>query len=341
MSTHGARKSNGRKARPVPQGGDVPMQDIATDQSVTGAVVHEAPNGPQSGDAWLAPGWLPPNTRRRTVEGLNPWHPAAEIFPLMSEDEFERLRKDIKWNGQLEPCITLDGKILEGRHRDMACRDLGYETKLEPWTGDGDPLEMVVGVNAARRELTASQKAASAVLILPLVREEALQRRRFGRTLPPGTKKGSSAEIAADMVGASRANVATASSIYSSKEEFPEGSPWFWKVFRGELSIPKALEGMKKEELLAAKAAASDDEDEILTKDSPGSDAWVEVKAIELSLPLEAMDLAYEALLTLAKEIHRADFLAFDKVLKAAKVKGFKKQWIEAGVYKNEKASKG
>lgn len=54
-------------------------------------------------------------------------HPAANVLPMMSDDEFERLRADIEQHGLLTPIETVDGKIIDGRHRYSACKVLGIE----------------------------------------------------------------------------------------------------------------------------------------------------------------------------------------------------------------------
>jgi len=90
-------------------------------------------------------------------------HPAATLFPMMDVDSFERLKADIKENGQ-EKCITFfDGQLLDGRNRMKACEELGIEPSIEEIedSGDGkfDPFRWVLSVNLHRRHLTESQRA--------------------------------------------------------------------------------------------------------------------------------------------------------------------------------------
>ena len=53
-------------------------------------------------------------------------HPLADLFPAMPPAEYDALLDSIRANGQREP-ITLhrDGRILDGRHRERACEELG------------------------------------------------------------------------------------------------------------------------------------------------------------------------------------------------------------------------
>jgi ParB-like chromosome segregation protein Spo0J len=44
-------------------------------------------------------------------------HPLADIFPAMSEAEFNDLCESIRENGQREAIWLFDNKIIDGRHR--------------------------------------------------------------------------------------------------------------------------------------------------------------------------------------------------------------------------------
>lgn len=88
-----------------------------------------------------------------------PFHPLAELFPLMNGAEFEGLKADIAEHGQLEVIVTLDGSILDGRNRYRACRELGVEPKLIEWSGVGSPQAFVVSHNLHRRHLNESQRS--------------------------------------------------------------------------------------------------------------------------------------------------------------------------------------
>ncbi|HMF11448.1 MAG TPA: ParB N-terminal domain-containing protein [Gemmataceae bacterium] len=85
-------------------------------------------------------------------------HPAATIFPEMSESDFAALKDDIKEHGQRDPVIVFQNQILDGRHRYRACRELGIEARTEEFIGD-DPVAFVVSKNLKRRHLDESQRA--------------------------------------------------------------------------------------------------------------------------------------------------------------------------------------
>jgi N6-adenosine-specific RNA methylase IME4/ParB-like chromosome segregation protein Spo0J len=88
-------------------------------------------------------------------------HPLADLFPPLSRDEYAALRDSIRANGQREP-ITLhrDGRIIDGRHREAACAELGIAVTTRTFDGsDADILQFVLDLNLKRRHLDASQRA--------------------------------------------------------------------------------------------------------------------------------------------------------------------------------------
>jgi ParB-like nuclease domain len=86
------------------------------------------------------------------------FHPLANLFPEMEQDEYGRLVEDIKANGQLEPIWLYEGQILDGRHRYLACQDAKLEPITRVYEGD-DPTSFVLSLNLHRRHLTESQRS--------------------------------------------------------------------------------------------------------------------------------------------------------------------------------------
>ncbi|MCC7234893.1 MAG: ParB N-terminal domain-containing protein [Bryobacterales bacterium] len=58
-------------------------------------------------------------------------HPAAELFPMMTEAELRQLAEDIKAHGLADPITMLDGMILDGRNRFEACKRAGVDLRYE------------------------------------------------------------------------------------------------------------------------------------------------------------------------------------------------------------------
>jgi hypothetical protein len=103
------------------------------------------------------------------------FHPLANIFPVMSDQELRRLADDIAAHGQLVPIYLFEGMILDGRNRYLACRLLRLEPRYHQWQHDdlarpGGPLAFVISHNVQRRHLTESQRAVAAAKLATLDR---------------------------------------------------------------------------------------------------------------------------------------------------------------------------
>jgi hypothetical protein len=85
------------------------------------------------------------------------YHEAANIFPL-DEDNVQSLADDIKANGQLRKIELLDGKIIDGRNRWLACQLAGVKPSTIT-VSPADPVAYVLSLNLHRRHLTPSQKS--------------------------------------------------------------------------------------------------------------------------------------------------------------------------------------
>jgi hypothetical protein len=97
-------------------------------------------------------------------------HPAANLFPMMSDAELDALAADIKKAGRLtSPIVFLitgpeseDRLLLDGRNRIEAAERIGYKIKDQEVIGwcerHINPYEYVVSANIQRRHLTAEQK---------------------------------------------------------------------------------------------------------------------------------------------------------------------------------------
>ena len=114
-------------------------------------------------------------------------HRLVEIFPPMTPEEFESLKKSIHRNGQQVPIKVLKStnEIIDGRHRYQACQELNIEPLIE-WIED-DLKEkrlrsLVVKLNMDRRHLTPSQKAWIAASFADLERRQ-FHRNRYTETL--------------------------------------------------------------------------------------------------------------------------------------------------------------
>lgn len=93
------------------------------------------------------------------------YHPIANIFPLIEDQEFADFVEDIRTRGLADPIVLLDGAILDGRNRYRALQELrpGLTPPDEPSffiEFDGtDPLAFVISKNLKRRHLNIPQRA--------------------------------------------------------------------------------------------------------------------------------------------------------------------------------------
>lgn len=143
------------------------------------------------------------------------WHPAANLLPRINEngntDAIATLADDIATHGLLHPIVLLNGKVLDGRNRLMACKLKGIQlttmnfTQFKP--NGLSPEQFVYSNNLHRRQLTLDQRAAIAAELVPQYQEEA-QTRVGGRprkdrkpSASVRAVKGKSSELAAKFVG--------------------------------------------------------------------------------------------------------------------------------------------
>jgi DNA modification methylase len=173
------------------------------------------------------------------------YHEIANIFPMMQDDEYERLKDDIAINGQLEPIVLYEGKVLDGRNRYKALCDIGLKTDFEEYQGD-QPLSYVISKNLHRRHLTSSQKAMAAIEIEKLFAVEAKVnqgiRTDISQLFDKSYEPIHAAQKAAESVGTNRQYVHDAKNIQEKAPELAE------QVRNGGMTIPEAKKKMQKAE---------------------------------------------------------------------------------------------
>ncbi len=108
-------------------------------------------------------------TRRidEIVAGELPFHPLADLFPLLEGTEFEELVADVHANGVREPVWIYQRQVLDGRNRWLAAQAAGVECPTRTYDGD-DPVGFVVSLNLKRRHLSESQRAMVAAKLATL-----------------------------------------------------------------------------------------------------------------------------------------------------------------------------
>lgn len=121
-------------------------------------------------------------------------HPLADIFPMMGPDAFAKLKESIRADGQIDPIITHEGYVLDGRNRLKACNELGKAPTFQQFSTlnlrNTTPEQYVWAKNMERRHLTDEQRAAIAVKWSQRLEEDARRRQiEEGRNAGRGHKK--------------------------------------------------------------------------------------------------------------------------------------------------------
>lgn len=102
--------------------------------------------------------------------GIKGIHPAAELLPMATEQEFQIICVDVKTNGFLHPIrISKNDLLIDGRNRLQAAWVLGIKPPIEHFDPP-DILAYVLSENVARRHLTVGQRAMLAEKIANLKR---------------------------------------------------------------------------------------------------------------------------------------------------------------------------
>lgn len=168
-------------------------------------------------------------------------HPAAELFPMMPDDELDALAEDIKVHGLNQPVVLHEGSILDGRNRSEACRRAGVDPKTVQWRDPGcGPVAWVISQNMHRRHLTAGQKAMLALEVEPMLAAEAKKRqgtRTDIRADLPESRRGR--DDAGALVGVSGRSVAKAKRIAREDPEMAE------RVREGTIALDKAEKSVR------------------------------------------------------------------------------------------------
>jgi N6-adenosine-specific RNA methylase IME4 len=86
--------------------------------------------------------------------------PCCMEFPPMEQDDFNSLKASIDRNGQLQPILLWQGRVLDGRHRLRACAELRIQPVFEEVKCSyDDATSMAFAANINRRNLSKGQRA--------------------------------------------------------------------------------------------------------------------------------------------------------------------------------------
>ncbi|UCI07200.1 hypothetical protein [Mesorhizobium sp. B1-1-8] len=101
-------------------------------------------------------------------------HPFAEIWPLLSGEDFAKFVADIKANGMRVPVVLYQGRILDGRARYRACVEAGIEPRFQHTgtSNDIDALNLAVSLNDYRRQHSTFERRAFAAARLAHLKQQ-------------------------------------------------------------------------------------------------------------------------------------------------------------------------
>jgi hypothetical protein len=168
---------------------------------------------------------------RREIALPGLWHDFANLFPMLDAAAQDRLREDVQTHGVREPVIVYAGRILDGRNRYMAARDLDLDFPVADF--DGTPQEAlayVLSTNLHRRHLTESQRAAVASKVANMGHGDTS---RFAQDA--NLHLGVTSAQAAEMLNVSQRSVAAARKVHEHGDAM-----LFEAVERGEVAVSAA-----------------------------------------------------------------------------------------------------
>ena len=190
-------------------------------------------------------------------------HDIANIFPMMSSNEFESLKEDITANGLREPIYLYQNKIIDGRNRFKACIAAGIKPEFRNYEGTEDGLmDFVISLNLHRRHLSTSQKACLAVEIMPGLEKRTKENlSKKISAIKKNDKKAlselnslNSSQTASKIFDVSERN------IFSAKKLFKESEDLFNEVRNGNISLQQAFRNLDSAKLQKPKNTETSDQ---------------------------------------------------------------------------------
>lgn len=146
------------------------------------------------------------------------FHDAANIFPLMGDDELALMANDIATHGLKVPIEKLGEEIIDGRNRYRACLLCDVEPSyIAADIGDESPVDYVISLNLLRRHLTEPQRAMVGARTIEHYAKEAKERqaRKPKDSVPVNLPEqtGDARDKAGESVGVSGKSVDSASKV--------------------------------------------------------------------------------------------------------------------------------
>ena len=183
------------------------------------------------------------------------FHPAANLLPEMSQVAFQELIEDIRKTGHLiHPVVMCAGQILAGRHRYLGCLEAGITPTTVEWDGHGDPVDYIISVDLARRQLNDDQRACVAVKISEYLAAQSKQTRAQKATaVRHNIETVDSSEVPGASKERARTKAAAQLNVAESRvrkaQDLKKAAPaLFQEVADGQMRLPQARAKAKRKE---------------------------------------------------------------------------------------------
>jgi ParB-like nuclease domain len=180
-------------------------------------------------------------------------HWYALLFPDLPQNEYEKLKEDIRVNGQLQPIVVDQHTVLDGRHR----LKIAQELNITPYTilfrdvhnvrPDMTPEDFIDAVNLHRRHMTDDQR-----VMLATLRAEGLEKAARDRQLA-GVPSGENTQRSRDAI-AKQAKV-TPNKARQAKELKTHHPELAREVAQGKTTLKAARKKVKKLRFVLHRAA--------------------------------------------------------------------------------------
>lgn len=156
----------------------------------------------------------------------------STVFPSFQDDqEFLDLVESIKTEGLVHPIVIWQGKIVDGRHRHLACKEARVKPEYtylpDDWSLD-KVKNRVVALNVLRRQLTTGQRALVAAALANMTQRDNQWSARTNSSELKSNKQ------TANQLGVGTTAVKTAKNIKKDTPDLAE------KVNKGEMSLNAA-----------------------------------------------------------------------------------------------------
>jgi len=161
----------------------------------------------------------------------------STVFPsFQGDEEFTHLVNSIKSEGLLEPIVIWKGKIVDGRHRHLACKEARVQPEYthlpDDWSFD-KVKSRVVALNVLRRHLTTGQRALAAAALANMT-VGGTGSNQYEKSKSANLQNSTSVDTAANQLSVSPRYVSTAKNIKNDTPDLAE------KVNKGQMSLHAA-----------------------------------------------------------------------------------------------------